>query len=58
MRIKNGQYYYGPHRSLWGIWQWQVGENGAGFGTFIKDCSSRDEARDEVYALNGWKEKK
>ena len=50
MIYKEGQYYYAPHRSSWGIWL----ISGSNSGTFIKDCASRDEARREVYRLNGW----
>lgn len=52
--MKDGQYYYAPHRSSFGIWQHH--ELGGGFsaGTFIRDCSTREEARREVYRLNGW----
>jgi hypothetical protein len=54
MNPKIGQYYYGPHYAWWGIWlkekQWSA--------TFVKDVRSRDEARREVYRLNGWGEPK
>lgn len=55
MNLKNGQYYYGPHRSMWGIWQYNDYGNGFSDGTFVKDCITKDEARKEVYRLNGWK---
>lgn len=50
-----GQYYYAPHRSSWGIWRNHNHDNGLSTGTFIKDCLTREEARKEVYRLNGWK---
>ena len=54
MRAKVGQYYYGPHYNCWGIWlqdqEWSA--------TFVKVVCSREEARREVYRLNGWGEPK
>lgn len=55
MKKKEGQYYYEPHRSKWGIWRHHVSSDGTELGTFIKDCFTREEARKEVYRLNGWK---
>ena len=59
--LKDGQYYYAPHRSQWGIWQWHSisdanapGMVAGGSGTFVKDCPTKEEAREEVYRLNGW----
>lgn len=62
MKYKDGQYFYGPHRSQWGIWQYhdtKVSEQiSYGNGTFIKDLPTKEEARREVYKLNGWGEPK
>ncbi len=55
--MRNGQYYYAPHRRLWGIWQNHNFDGGVSSGTFIKDCKTKEEARNEVYRLNGWKPK-
>ena len=53
---KEGEYYYHPHRSLWGIWRWHsLGAAGSGRGEFVKDCMTQEEARREVYKLNGWR---
>lgn len=57
MKTKDGQYYYAPHRMLWGIWQWHDDGNGCGSGTFIKDLPTKEDARKEVYRLNCWKER-
>lgn len=54
MNIRDGQYYYAPHRSVYGIWQNHELGNGRATGTFIKDCLTKEEARKEVYRLNGW----
>lgn len=58
MERKDGQYYYAPRRGLWGIWQWHDLGDGYGSGTFVKDCMTKKAAREEVYRLNGWEEKK
>ena len=45
MRVILGNFYYAPHRTQWGVWQWDwVSENGAS-GKFIKDFRSKEEAR-------------
>ena len=62
MRRKDGEYYYAPHRRLWGIWQWHEvvpdgepsGVVAIGSGTFVKDYPTKEEARKEVYRLNEW----
>lgn len=51
---KDGEYYYAPLRSSWGIWQHHDLGDGSSCGTFIKDCPTREDARREVYNLNGW----
>lgn len=53
-KLKDGQYYYAPHRRRWGVWQHHEQGNGVSSGIFIKDFPTKDEARDEVYRLNGW----
>lgn len=55
MEYKDGQYYYAPHRRMWGVWKWHRFESGGGTGTFYKDFVTKEDARDEVYRLNGWK---
>ena len=57
MSRKFGQYYYAAHGRRWGIWLWKEFGSG-GIGEFVKDCQTKDEARSEVYRLNGWTEKK
>lgn len=53
-RPKDGEYYYAPHRQLWGIWQHKDLGNGLSCGSHIKDCPTREEARREVFRLNKW----
>lgn len=54
MKLKDGQYYYAPHRSMWGVWQHHDHGNGCSSGTFIDDYMTKEEARAEVYRLNKW----
>ena len=54
--MKEGQYYYGRHRSQWGVWVVsKVHSNGMREGDFVRDYPTRDEAVLEVYRRNGWK---
>ena len=55
--VKDGQYYYAPHRRMWGIWKHHEDGNGYSHGDFIKDVPTKEEASKEVYRLNGWKQK-
>ena len=54
--MRNGQYYYAPHRRMWGIWKYHGNGNGC-HGDFVKDVPTKEEASKEVYRLNGWKPK-
>lgn len=58
MVTKDGQYYYAPHRRMWGVWQYRDHGNGCGSGTFYNDYPTKEDARKEVYRLNGWGEPK
>ena len=54
MKATLGQYHYAPHRRNWVVWVWEtVSENGA-TGKFVKDFRSKEEAREFVWAMNGW----
>ena len=52
MNRRDGQFYYAPHRRLWGVWQWH--ESGS-YGEFVRDFETRDAAVLEVYRRNGWR---
>lgn len=52
--VKIGQYRFGRHRLMWGIWQ-QTTEYSA---SFVKDVQTYEEAVRETYRLNGWGEPK
>ena len=53
-----GTYFFGRHRSLWGIWIVESIENGVTMSAFIKDVCSYEDAVKETYNLNGWGEPK
>ena len=58
MGTEVGKYYFGRHRSMWGLWQYDwVSETGS-TARFVKDVRSYEEAVREVYRLNGWGEPK
>ena len=54
--MKDGEYYYRPHRTHWGVWRNTNTSDGAR-GTFIRDFYTKEEAKRFVYDNNGWKEK-
>ena len=53
-----GTYYFGRHRSMWGIWMVESISNGVTMAAFIKDVFSYEDAVKETYHLNGWGEPK
>ena len=54
MARKAGDYYYAPHRGMWGIWLCKDLGDGIQSGEFLKDCITKEEAKEMVYSLNGW----
>jgi hypothetical protein len=54
-QYKDGEYYYAPKGRFWGVWQYHDNGNGGGYGIFIKEYKSKDDAKREVYRLNNWK---
>ena len=54
MKTQVGQYKFGRHRNLWGIWHWDSVRETGPSATFIKDVRTYEEAVTEVYRLNGW----
>lgn len=53
-----GTYYFGRHRSMWGIWMVESISNGVTMAAFIKDVFTYEDAVRTTYALNGWCEPK
>lgn len=54
-----GTYYFGRHRSMWGIWMVEsISNNGITMSCFIKDVFTYEDAVKETYHLNGWGEPK
>jgi len=46
-----GTYYFGRHRSLWGIWMVESISNGVTTAAFIKDVTSYEDAVKETYSF-------
>ena len=54
--MKEGRYYYRPHRRSWGVWErGEPDSRGIRFDTFVRDFPTKSEASSFVYAANGWK---
>ena len=58
MKAQVGQYTFGRHRNVWGIWQYDMVSETGSSAVFVKDVYSYEEAVREVYRLNGWGEPK
>lgn len=54
MKAQVGQYTFGRHRNVWGIWQYDTVSETGSSAVFVKDVYSYEEAVREVYRLNGW----
>lgn len=56
MKAREGLYFFGRHRSLFGIWCYTSvnEETGAAGAAFVKDCFTYEDAVKEMYSLNGW----
>jgi len=56
MKAEVGKFFFGRHRSLFGIWCYDSVnvETGASSAVFVKDCFTYEEAVREMYSLNGW----
>lgn len=52
---KEGQLYYAPHRSLWGVWRLGKKVNNVQSNDFVRDFATKEEAREFVYKENNWK---
>jgi hypothetical protein len=56
VEVKDGEYYYAPHRRSWGVWKAgkRDPKSGVRFDDFIMDFSTKIQARNFVYTANGW----
>ena len=56
IQAKVGQYFYGRHRSSFGVWvyDWVSEDGSASSGQFVGDFHTREEAREYVWKMNGW----
>ena len=55
MEVREGQYYYAPHRRSWGVWKKGATINGYTMDAFVTDFATKERARTYVYNMNGWK---
>jgi len=53
-KVKPGQYYYAPHRNMWGVWKRGDEHNEVSTDSFIIDFTTKIQARDFVYKMNGY----
>lgn len=49
----NWKYTYSPRGSRWCVYEQTYHKNGS-YGTKVAEFSTREEARDKTYELNGW----
>ncbi len=49
------EYYYAPRGHIWIVYRYD--DERRMTASKVKEFRSKDEARDEVYRLNGWKKK-
>ena len=54
VQAKVGQYYYGRHRSHFGVWVYDIVTDNFTSGNFVADFPTREEARAYVWGKNGW----
>lgn len=54
MNAQVGQYKFGRHRNVWGIWRYMVVNESGNCAEFVKDVLTYNDAVREVYHLNGW----
>jgi len=54
VNVKEGQYYYAPHRRSWGVWKAGRTVNGVRMDDFITDFATKIQARNFVYKMNNW----
>ena len=55
MNVKDGEYYFAPHRRSWGVWKaGKTNANGTRMDEFITDFSTKIQARNFAYKCNGW----
>lgn len=50
-----GQYQYGPHGSVWGVWQYDFVQGDCYSTRFVCNFKTKEEAREFVYTKNNWK---
>jgi len=58
--IREGQYFYAPHRRSWGVWKaGKMSEKtGVRMDDFVSDFSTKIQAQNFCYKMNGYTLKK
>lgn len=51
---KNGQYYYAPHRKMWGVFKRNINAYGIAIDDHIDDFADKADAIEMVCRLNHW----
>ena len=54
IQAKVGDYFYGRHRNMFGVWVYDTVTENYTSGNFVADFHSREEARAFVWKMNGW----
>jgi len=52
MKLRPGQYYYAPHRNMWGVWKAGEIKNGVQMDDFISDFATKIQAERFVKKMN------
>ena len=52
--FKAGQYHYGRHRGMFGVWVCDYVTKSSTSSSFVADFQTREDARNYVWKMNGW----
>ena len=57
--LREGRYYYKPHRRSWGVWKvGKTDRNGIRTDDFVSDFSTKIQAQNFCYKMNNYTIKK
>lgn len=54
MKAQIGNYYYGRHHNIFGVWQYATVCEAGFSACFVKDFIRCEDARAFVWQMNGW----
>ena len=54
MKAQVGNFYYGRHHNIYGVWQYEVVNEAGSSARFVKDFIFREDARAFVWRMNDW----